>query len=173
MTREAIDAKYGAGQWLPMPRFEHVQRNGKQRPIDDAKRWGHNDATGYDETLDCCAAVQPAIQVAARVQQIRRSQMEQIAEQGICMDIGGEDTPDADRWIPSAPEEAAFNVVGVYDEDAGQHMYQGAWEDVSWKPAVVINSHRPQRLLTAIVRRCLRVCYLLLRRWYTAIPQIC
>eukprot|EP00972_Heterocapsa_arctica_P084192 12403705-Heterocapsa_arctica.AAC.1 len=59
-TGAQMDAEWGAGQWLPMPRFETVQASGKRRPIDDGSRFGHNDASGYDETIECCSAFQPA-----------------------------------------------------------------------------------------------------------------
>ena len=52
MTRAEADAKWGVGQWLPMPRFETIQASGKHRPIDDGKRFGHNSASGFTETIE-------------------------------------------------------------------------------------------------------------------------
>ena len=60
-TRARMDAVYGEGKWVPMLRFDHIQPNGKHRPNDDGKRYGHSDACGAEETLDCCTPTQPAI----------------------------------------------------------------------------------------------------------------
>ena len=46
LTKEALDCKYGEGQWRPLPRFPVYQaHNGKYRAIDDGRRSGHNLAT--------------------------------------------------------------------------------------------------------------------------------
>ena len=55
VTKAEADAKWGMGQWLPMPRFETIQASGKHRPIDDGKRFGHNSAGGFTETVECCS----------------------------------------------------------------------------------------------------------------------
>ena len=69
MTKDEADSKWGAGRWLPMPRFEMVQASGKHRPIDDGKRFGHNSASGFTETIECCSAFQPVVHARALAQQ--------------------------------------------------------------------------------------------------------
>ena len=63
LTKEECDGMFGKGGWLPVIRFEHVQPGGKKRPIDDARRYGHNKAVEYTETLDCVSAFQPSLHV--------------------------------------------------------------------------------------------------------------
>ena len=65
LSREDLDRRFGHNRWLPMPRFEHVQPNGKQRPIDDGARFEHNALSGYQESIECCTAVQPGLQLRA------------------------------------------------------------------------------------------------------------
>ena len=69
MTKDQVDSKWGADQWLPVPRFETVQASGKHRPIDDGKRFGHNSASGFEDTIECCSAFQPAVHARALAQQ--------------------------------------------------------------------------------------------------------
>ena len=61
LKEQEANGKWGTGKWLPMPRFEAVQANGEQRPIDDGKRFGHNSASGFTETIECCSAFQPVV----------------------------------------------------------------------------------------------------------------
>ena len=64
MKKAEADTKWGVGQWLPMPRFETIQASGKHRPIDDGKRFGHNDASGFTGTIECCSAFQPVVHLS-------------------------------------------------------------------------------------------------------------
>ncbi|OLP73708.1 hypothetical protein AK812_SmicGene46965 [Symbiodinium microadriaticum] len=50
-TKQELDAQYGRGAWLAMPRFAHVQGCGKVRPIDNGKAAGHNSFSWSDETI--------------------------------------------------------------------------------------------------------------------------
>ena len=72
LTRVQMDKRWGKGNWMPMPRFEHVQPNGKQRPIDDGSRYFHNAATAFDETIECCTALQPATHLKAFVREAKQ-----------------------------------------------------------------------------------------------------
>ena len=65
LSRADMDRRYGEARWLPMPRFEVVQASGKRRPIDDGKRFGHNEASGFLETIERCSATQPATHLRA------------------------------------------------------------------------------------------------------------
>ena len=67
MNGQEADRKWGTGKWLPMPRFETVQANGKQRLIDDGERFGHISASGFTETIECCSAFQPVVNARALV----------------------------------------------------------------------------------------------------------
>ena len=94
VTKDEADLKWGAGQRLPMPRFETVQASGKHRPIDDGRWFGHNSASGFTETVECCSAFQPVFHARALAQQavlqgaeVKLSQQE--------LETGGGDMPEA------------------------------------------------------------------------------
>ena len=96
MTKDEADSKRGAGQWLPMPRFETTQASGKHRPIDDGKRFGHNSASGFTETIECCSAFQPVVHVRALAQQAILQDVDASSFQQN-LETGGEDMPEAYR----------------------------------------------------------------------------
>jgi len=150
-----MDALMGVGCWLPMPRFQHLQPNGKKRPIDDGKRNHHNMASGYTETLDCVSAMQPAVHVSALVRVAQRKGISptQLAQHSV--ETGGEDIPDAYRWVPSAPREAHVNVVGIYSSEVQDARYQVIYGQVFGKSSAVIAFHRIQRFLQSLPRRWL------------------
>ena len=122
MTWQEADRKWGTGKWLPMPRFETVQASGKQRPIDDCKRFGHNSASGFTETIECCSAFQPVVHARALVEQAtQQCKLTHLAQQ--TLETGGEDMPDAYRWVPADPREGALNVIATWsvEEDCWLH----------------------------------------------------
>eukprot|EP00972_Heterocapsa_arctica_P094674 13959217-Heterocapsa_arctica.AAC.1 len=118
-----MDAIWGAGRWLPMPRFETVQASGKRRPIDDGSRFGHNDASGYGETIECCSAFQPAVHERALMQQAALQGKDAVLAQHT-IETGGEDMPEAFRWVPADPKEGAFNIVAAFCPRANRWIFQ-------------------------------------------------
>ncbi len=162
-TREEMDAKWGVGQWIPLPRFAHIQPNGKKRPIEDAARFGHNEAASYTETIDSIGPTQPAQHIQALGRADRKLHQ---GEDGKPVDLskyiletGSEDIPDAYRWVPSAPEEGYCNIVGVYDCARGRFVYQEIYGQVFGKTSAVVAFHRIQKLLTSAVRRWLQMLW--------------
>jgi hypothetical protein len=81
MTEAEMDGLWGRGRWAPMPRFLHIQPNGKKRPIDDGARYAHNMAVGFDETIECCTAAQPAVHAQALVRAARAKQCLELLKQ--------------------------------------------------------------------------------------------
>jgi hypothetical protein len=65
VTMEYLDEKYGPGGYADVPRFDHVEGNGKRRAFDNGFAGGQNEATGHTETIDLCSGLQPAIQTKA------------------------------------------------------------------------------------------------------------
>ena len=154
MTMSEANAKWGTGRWLPMPRFETVQASGKHRPIDDGKRFGHNSASGFTETIECCSAFQPAVHARALAQQATL----QGAEASLAkhyFETGGEDMPEAYRWVPADPREGSLNVIATWSVDDKCWLFQEMYGQVFGRAAAVINFHRIQRILVAMVRRWL------------------
>eukprot|EP00972_Heterocapsa_arctica_P100489 14817513-Heterocapsa_arctica.AAC.1 len=77
-----------------MPCFEIVQASGKRRPMDNGARFGQNEASGFHETIECCTAVQPAVQPRALMTQAQKQG--RLAEpQAEDIETGGEDMPEA------------------------------------------------------------------------------
>ena len=122
-TKLELDKKFGVGRWLPLPRFEIIQPNGKHRPIDDGSRNHHNAATGYSETLDCVTALQPAVHIGHLVK-VAKSLAAGDSLAQLEVETGSEDMPDAYRWVPNSPDEAHVNVVAVFDEQLGEWRYE-------------------------------------------------
>ena len=164
-SKQELDREFGPGKWVPMPRFLHIQANGKWRPIDDGRRYSHNQATRYTETLDCVTAVQPGLHVRALCRAAQRKAgesagsvqeaFEAIGLGGVGVRTGTEDMPDAYRYVPCHPEEAPFNVVAVWDHQLGQARYQVVHGHVFGRGAAVVNFHRMQRLVNALGKRWL------------------
>ena len=58
-TKAALDVRFGMGCYVPLRRFAVVQ-NGEIRPCDNGAASGHNDASGFEETITCESADFPA-----------------------------------------------------------------------------------------------------------------
>ena len=122
LNEQEANGKWGTDKWLPVPRFETVQANGKQRPIDDRKRFGHNSASGFTETIECCSAFQPVVHARALVEQAaQQGQLSNLAQH--TLETGGEDMPEAYRWVPADPKEGALNVIATWSVDDDCWMY--------------------------------------------------
>ena len=154
MTKEEADSRWGSGLWLPMPRFETIQASGKHRPIDDGKRFGHNSASGFSETIECCSAFQPVVHARALTQQAILQGAETRLSQHK-LETGGEDMPEAYRWVPADPKEGALNVIATWSSEGSCWLFQEMFGQVFGRAAAVINFHRVQRLLVGMVRRWL------------------
>ncbi len=133
LPRSAMDAKWGRGRWLPLPRFQILQASGKKRPIDDRSRNEHNDMVRYSETLDCPTPTHPVIQLRALVSALQAEHgpaWQELRVPGpegprqLEAETGTEDMPDAYRFVPIKPSELAQNVVVVWDPTAGEPRYQ-------------------------------------------------
>ncbi len=122
MTRAEMDARWGQGKWLPLPRFQIVQASGKRRPIDDGARNAHDEMVRYSETLDCPTPTQPATQLRALVSELATAGAARWG--ALTAETGTEDMPDAYRFAPIGPEELAQNIVAVWDPRTGQAMFQ-------------------------------------------------
>ena len=82
-----------------MPRFETIQASGKHHPIDGGKRFGHNSASGFTETIECYSAFQPVVHARALAQQaILHGCETSLSRQ--TLETGGEDMPAGYQLIP-------------------------------------------------------------------------
>ena len=63
--------------------------------------------------------------------------------------------PEAYGWVPADPREGSLNVIATWSVDDGCWLFQEMFGQVFGRAAAVINFHRIQRLLVAMVRRWL------------------
>ena len=128
----------------------------KHRPIDDGRRFGHNSASGFTETIECCSAFQAVVHARALAQQALLQGAEaQLSRQ--TLETGGDDMPEAYRWVPAGPSEGSLNVIATWSVDDNCWLFQEMYGQVFGRAAAVINFHRVQRLLVAVIRRWLLV----------------
>ena len=137
MTKDLADSRWGPNRWLPMPRFETIQASGKHRPIDDGKRFGHNSARGFTETIECCSAFQPAAHARALAQQAVLHGCDVLLFQQT-LETGGEDMPEAYRWVPADPGEGSLNVIATWSVDDNCWLFQEMFGQVCSRAAAVI-----------------------------------
>ena len=72
-------------------------------------------------------------------------------------ETGGDDLPDAYRWIPAKEEEEMWNTVAVYDVQKCKWMFQAIWGHVFGKAAAVNNFHEVKELIQAVARRWIMI----------------
>ena len=63
-TYEEMNRRWGTGKWHAVPRFA-LRQGEKIRPIDNAKKGKHNEATSAPEKLVMCNVAQPVIDARA------------------------------------------------------------------------------------------------------------
>ena len=156
VTEEAMRRRFPAG-WAPVERFNLQQFSAagtvKNRPIDNAKRSGHNDTADAVEKLDLCSAVQPVLHVQALFAALQKRQVSNEELAGLQVESGGEDLPDAYRYVPVSAEDAGVNIIAVYDHRVQQWRYQEVFGNLFGMAAAVLNFNRWPRFLTAAIRR--------------------
>ena len=88
-------------------------------------------------------------------QATQQGQLTHLAQQ--TLETGGEDMPEAHRWVPADPREGALNVIAAWSVDENCWLYREMYGQVFGRAAAVVNFHRAQRLLVAMIRRWLLV----------------
>jgi hypothetical protein len=93
------------------------------RRIDNGKRGGQNASTTYSEKSRLCNAFQPGLHARLIHEEAAHAQVDLQAE-GIALESGGEDLPDAFRAIPCLPEDSNINIVAARDPCTHEMHYQ-------------------------------------------------
>ena len=158
MTREHFDNVYGRGSWSPIPAFCVAQSCGKKRRIDNGRRGGQNAATAYTEKSRLCSAFQPGLHVRLVHEEANRAGVDLKAE-GIELETGGEDLPDAFRSIPCRPEDLDINIVAARDPSTQQVHYQQIFAMVFGLSSAVIQFGRRSKFLECLGRRVLALLW--------------
>lgn len=158
LTRAAMDATYGPGNWRPLERFIIEQADGKKRVIDNCRKTGRNGQTRLWETIwtvsiDCIASF--ARMVAERFN-LDRPPLDSLP--WMDLRIGTDDLPDAYRGLPVCDEHMAFSAVAIYVPDQGWRFSLLHGLAYGLESAVVHFNRLPQLGVAAARRLCLSFC---------------
>ena len=94
-----------------------MRHEGKVRPIDDAHRGGHNDATCASERIALCNAAQPVVDACALVDAAEALGVaDELKEQHL--QSGGDDMPNTFCTVPCAQEDNMVNIAAIFDPDS-------------------------------------------------------
>ena len=151
------------GGWAPIERFDlpQVKSDGtvQHRPIDNARRSGHNDAATAVEQLDLCSAIQPVVHVQALAAALQSSPGDSETWKKLRVESGGEDLPDAYRYVPVDPQDLNVNIVAVYNYDIADWQYQQVFGNLFGMATAVLNFNRWPRFVQAACRRLLALLF--------------
>jgi len=153
--KSELDQKWGAGRWIPLPTFDHVQASGKHRRIDNGLASGHNEATAYSEALESCNAFQPGFTAKLFYQEMVSAGVPRDVIRGVVIESRGEDMPDAYRWLPVAESDQCLNIVAAYDAENRVWTYQEIFGMLFGLSSSVINFNPWSVFLEALSRRWL------------------
>ena len=156
--REALDARYGVGGWSPVPSFCIVQSCGKKRRIDNGRRGGQNAATAYSEKQRMCSAFQPGLHARLVTEEAATAGLDMLQE-GLELESGGEDLPDAFRSIPCRPADLDINIVAARHPTTGVMYYQQVDAMLFGFSCSVIQFGRWSRFLESFSRRILALLW--------------
>ena len=131
---------------VPSPAGEKV------RPIDNAKKGKHNEATVAAEKLVLCNTAQPVVDARALVEAAQVQGLEDVLQHHR-LQTGGEDMPNAFRTVPCAPEDYMVNVTGIFHPETGEWKFQELWALMFGYASGVVNFNRWAKFLEAVVRR--------------------
>jgi len=153
--KSELDEKWGVGKWIPLPTFDHVQSSGKHRRIDNGLASGHNEATEYSEALELCNAFQPGFTAKLFYQEMVEAGLARNEIHDVIIESGGEDMPDAYRWLPVAEGDQCLNIVAAYDVDSQSWTYQEIFGMLFGLSSSVMNFNPWSAFLEALSRRWL------------------
>ena len=131
-------------------RFCIRQPSGKLRVIDDAAAGGQSEMSADCNKLDLCSAIQPAL--SCQVLYSCAPEMLQTS----ALETGGEDWPDAYRFVPMKADESWLAIVAYWDGVSCQPMFRRYWGELFGLPNAVNSFNRMPRFYQAFCRRILR-----------------
>ena len=153
VTRDVLDAKFGRGNWRPLPR--HIIAQGdKLRPIDDGKRSSHNDATLASETILCC---RPSVIAAAALEYTRELSAlsaDNTLPEWFGLVAGTEDLWKGYRQMHALERDQAVAIASFVKED-GVRVYTELFGLPFGLMSAVIQFNRVPCFITACLRRLL------------------
>ena len=117
----------------------------------------HNEATGFEEDLELCTPLQPVLAVKVFLEEARKVGLNLEDLELESFESGGEDMPDAYRWIPVKPAHLRFNVIATYNYARKLWQFQIVYGCLFGLSSSVMNFNPWPRFLEALVRRWLAV----------------
>ena len=152
-SQDQLDQVFGAGQWLPMQRFMHVQPSGKLRPIDNGRSCGHNDLSWARETI---VTNTPDFGAASCKELLRLlAQSFPQCPTWFVPVFGCVDMQSAYRQIPNVPEESPLLIVAIWHPRVSEIRYALMRAHPFGLSSAVLKFNRLPALATAVARQCL------------------
>ena len=141
-----------------LPRFRLIRRfciqqpSGKQRVIDDAADGGQSALSSDAKKLDLCTGIQPGLRVQFVWEAASSSSHpSELLQAGIWS--GGEDLPNAYRYVPMKPEHSNMAIVACYDDHVGAPRFRRYYGSLFGLPNAVCSFNRFPRFFQAACRR--------------------
>ena len=133
-------------------RFCIQQPSGKLRVIDDAAAGGQSHLSQDGSKLDLCSAIQPGIN--ARLLWEAKTSLQ--GPESVLLDrleTGGEDLPNAYRYVPMRPADSWMAVVAYWDGKVGGPRFRRYYGQLFGLPLAVTAFNRWPRFFQALARR--------------------
>ena len=128
------------------------QPSGKLRVIDDAAAGGQSHLSQDGSKLDLCSAIQPRIN--ARLLWEAKTSLQ--GPESVLLDrleTGGEDLPNAYRYVPMRPADSWMAVVAYWDGKVGGPRFRRYYGQLFGLPLAVTAFNRWPRFFQALARR--------------------
>ena len=133
-------------------RFCIQQPSGKLRVIDDAAAGGQSRLSQDGSKLDLCSAIQPGLN--ARLLWEAKTHLQ--GPDSVLQDrleTGGEDLPNAYRYVPMRPADSWMAIVAYWDGGAGGPRFRRYYGQLFGLPLAVTAFNRWPRFFQALARR--------------------
>eukprot|EP00438_Fugacium_kawagutii_P020457 Skav206762 [mRNA] locus=scaffold167:384381:393045:- [translate_table: standard] len=132
--------------------FGITQATGKVRVIDDAAAGGQSRLSADANKLTLCNGLQPGIH-AQLLWKHKKACMGDDAVSSDRLESGGEDLPNAYRFVPVRPEESWWAVVAYYDGILQAPRFRRYFGELFGLPLAVTSFNRWPKFFQALVRR--------------------
>ena len=151
VTREVLDAKFGRGHWRAIPRHI-IHQNAKDRPIDDGKAGGQNEASKLVETIVTQTPEFVTVAGVAYCRQILSLNGRRLPA-WVMLGQGLDDQWKGYRQDHVLPEDAQMCIISFVHPVSQSRVYCEAYGMLFGLAASVNQFNRTPYLVTAIQRR--------------------
>ena len=152
MSKPELEARLKGRPFRLIRRFCVEQASGKKRPIDDAQDGGQSDLTSDADKLELCSAFRPTQHLKA-VEQAAELDGSSIVDVDDSFETGGEDLPDAYRFVPQLPAHAEACIVVFWHHQWQALAFVVYFGLLFGLPLAVTSFNRHSKFCEAFVRR--------------------